>query len=115
MVIIASIVIILSCFCWVSASLYYKYNHTPGSLFKNVGWQLIGGATACLLVGMLAGELPRFDVAQVTVRSWAPLLYLVIAGSIVPFTAMFWLLQRKPAAVVGTYAYVNPVIAVLLG
>lgn len=115
MVVIASIVIILSCFCWVSASLYYKYNHTPGSLFKNVGWQLMGGSTACLLVGLLAGELPQFDVAQVTARSWAALLYLAIAGSIVAFTAMFWLLQRKPAAIVGTYAYVNPVIAVLLG
>ena len=115
MLVIASIVIILSCFCWVSASLYYKYNHTPGSLFKNIGWQLIGGAIACLLVGLVAGEWSQFDVAQVTARSWGALLYLAIAGSIIAFTAMFWLLQRKPAPVVGTYAYVNPVIAVLLG
>lgn len=115
MVVIASVVIILSCFCWVMASLYYKYNHTPGSLFKNVGWQLMGGAVACLLVGLPIGEWGQFHIAEVTGRSWSALFYLAIAGSIVAFTAMFWLLERKPAAIVGTYAYVNPVIAVLLG
>jgi drug/metabolite transporter (DMT)-like permease len=115
MTIIATIVIIISCFCWVISSLYYKYNHTPGSLFKNVGWQLMGGAVACLLVGAAVGECGQFNFSAVTMRSWGALLYLAIAGSIVAFTAMFWLLQRKPAAIVGTYAYVNPVIAVLLG
>jgi drug/metabolite transporter (DMT)-like permease len=115
MLIIATVVIILSCLCWVIASLYYKYNHTPGSLFKNVGWQLIGGAVTCLLVGLPTGEWSGFDVVAVTARSWGALLYLAVAGSIIAFTAMFWLLERKPAAIVGTYAYVNPVIAVLLG
>ena len=115
MTLIASIVIIVSCFCWVMASLYYKYNHTPGSLYKNVGWQLMGGAVACMLVGSAVGEWEQFSFGDVTTRSWAALLYLAIAGSIVAFTAMFWLLERRPAAIVGTYAYVNPVIAVILG
>jgi drug/metabolite transporter (DMT)-like permease len=113
--IIASVVIIASCFCWVMASLYYKYNHTPGSLYKNIGWQLIGGTIACLLVGLVVGEFGQFNVAAITIRSWAAVLYLAIAGSIIAFTAMFWLLERRPAPIVGTYAYVNPVIAVLLG
>jgi drug/metabolite transporter (DMT)-like permease len=115
MTIIASIVIIAACFCWVIASLYYKYNHTPGSLYKNVGWQLMGGAVACLLVGSAVGEWGQFNLSTVTARSWGALLYLAIAGSIVAFTAMFWLLERRPAAIVGTYTYVNPVIAILLG
>lgn len=115
MMILASIVIIVACLCWVSASLYYKYNHNPGSLFKNIGWQLIGGAVGCLLVGTFMGEWGQFNITQVTARSWGALLYLAIAGSIVAFTAMFWLLERRPAPVVGTYAYVNPVIAVILG
>jgi drug/metabolite transporter (DMT)-like permease len=115
MTLIASIVIIVSCFCWVIASLYYKYNHTPGSLYKNVGWQMMGGAIACMLVGSAVGEWGQFSFDTVTIRSWGALLYLAIAGSIVAFTAMFWLLERRPAAIVGTYAYVNPVIAVLLG
>lgn len=115
MTIIASIVIIVSSFCWVIASLYYKYHHTPGSLYKNIGWQLIGGTIACLLVGLATGEFGLFNLEAITIRSWAAVLYLAIAGSIIAFTAMFWLLERRPAPIVGTYAYVNPVIAVLLG
>ncbi|HEV7620266.1 MAG TPA: EamA family transporter, partial [Flavisolibacter sp.] len=49
------------------------------------------------------------------INSWLAVLYLAIAGSIIAFIAMYWLLARKPAPVVGTYAYVNPVIAVLIG
>lgn len=113
--IIAAVVIILSSFCWVLASLYYKYNHTPGSLYKNVGWQLIGGTIACLIVGLLVGEGPKFEFSAVTTRSWGAVLYLAIAGSIVAFSCMLWLLEKRPAPVVGTYAYVNPVIAVILG
>jgi drug/metabolite transporter (DMT)-like permease len=113
--IIAAVVIIASCFCWVMGSLYYKYNHAPGSLYKNVGWQLLGGAIACLMVGLVTGEWGEFYFATVTIRSWAAILYLAIAGSIVAFTAMYFLLERRPAPIVGTYAYVNPVIAVLLG
>jgi drug/metabolite transporter (DMT)-like permease len=112
---IACVVIILSCFCWVMASLYYKYNHAPGSLYKNVGWQLMGGTVACLLVGSAVGEWGHFQLEAVTARSWGAVLYLAVAGSIVAFTSMFWLLERRPAPIVGTYAYVNPVIAVILG
>lgn len=115
MTVIAAVVIVVSSFCWVTASLYYKYNHTPGSLYKNIGWQLLGGTIACLIVGLAVGEWPQFDPAAVTIRSWGAVLYLAIAGSIIAFTCMLWLLQEKPAPVVGTYAYVNPVIAVLLG
>ncbi len=115
MMIIAGVVIIVSSLCWVLASLYYKYNHTPGSLYKNIGWQLIGGTIACLIVGLLVGEGKGFQFDAVTTRSWGAVLYLAIAGSIIAFTCMFWLLERRPAPVVGTYAYVNPVIAVILG
>ncbi|MGF7077943.1 EamA family transporter [Mucilaginibacter sp. UYCu711] len=115
MTVIAALVIIAACFCWVIGSLYYKYNHAPGALYKNIGWQLLGGAIACLLVGLVTGEWKEFSFFEVTLRSWGAVLYLAIAGSIVAFTAMFFLLERRPAPVVGTYAYVNPVIAVILG
>jgi drug/metabolite transporter (DMT)-like permease len=76
---------------------------------------LLGGAIACFMVGLVTGEWNEFSFLAVTLRSWGAVLYLAIAGSIVAFTAMFFLLERRPAPVVGTYAYVNPVIAVLLG
>ncbi len=113
--IIASAVIIAACFCWVASSLYYKYNHPPGSLYKNVGWQLLGGFIACFCIGLITGEFREFDFTALPIRAWGAVLYLAIAGSVIAFTSMLWLLERRPAPVVGTYAYVNPVIAVLLG
>jgi drug/metabolite transporter (DMT)-like permease len=115
MKLVASAAAVASCLCWAAGSLYYKYNHTSGSLYANVGWQLIGGTIACLLVSAATGELGSFSMSAVTLSSWAAVVYLAVAGSIIAFTASYWLLARRPAPVVGTYAYVNPVIAVLLG
>lgn len=115
MTIIATLVVVLSCFCWAVGSLYYKNHPQPGSLYQHVGWQLMGGMIACLLISGLTGEFKGFSVAAVPLKAWGAVLYLAVAGSIVAYTAMYWLLARKPAAVVGTYAYVNPVIAVILG
>ena len=115
MTIIASVVSLFSCMCWAAGSLYYKYQDWEGSLYANVGWQLIGGTIACLLTSMFTGELNDFSLAAVSTVSWLALWYLAIAGSIIAFTASYWLLARRPAPIVGTYAYVNPVIAVILG
>ncbi len=112
---LAVIVVLLSCIFWVSGSLYSKYRPVPGSLFLKVGWQLTGGLASCLIISFLFGEYKIFSFAQVTASSWAAVLYLAIAGSIVAFGAYTWLIKVKPAAVVGTFAYVNPVIAVLAG
>ena len=113
--ILASAVTVTSCFCWAAGSLYYKYHKRIGSLYSNVGWQLAGGMVCCLIISAIAGEWKHFDIRAVPLRSLAAVFYLAIAGSIVALIALYWLLARRPAAVVGTYAYVNPVIAVLLG
>lgn len=115
MKIIASAVAVASCFCWAVGSLYYKYNHSDNSLFCNIGWQLIGGAIACLLVSQVTGEWTGFNFSEVSVKTWSAVFYLSVAGSIIAFTSSYYLLSVRPAAVVGTYAYVNPIIAVLLG
>jgi drug/metabolite transporter (DMT)-like permease len=113
--IIASAASVLSCFCWAAGSLYYKYHQRIGSLYCNVGWQLVGGMITCLIISGIAGEWHGFDIMTIPLRSLAAVIYLAIAGSIVALIALYWLLARRPAAVVGTYAYANPVIAVLLG
>jgi drug/metabolite transporter (DMT)-like permease len=64
---------------------------------------------------VLLGELPGFHPASVSARAWLALLYLIVPGSIIAFTAYVWLLHRESPTKVGTYAYVNPVVAVLLG
>jgi drug/metabolite transporter (DMT)-like permease len=113
--IIASAAAVASCFCWAGGSLYFKYHVKSGSLYGNVGWQLIGGMVTSLLISGLSGEWLNFSFAAVSLHAWLAVVYLAIAGSIVALIALYWLLARRPAPLVGTYAYVNPVIAVILG
>jgi drug/metabolite transporter (DMT)-like permease len=113
--IIASAASVISCFCWAAGSLYYKYHKRIGSLYCNVGWQLVGGMFCCLIISGITSEWVHFEINTVPFRSIAAVVYLAIAGSIVALIALYWLLARRPAAIVGTYAYVNPVIAVFLG
>jgi drug/metabolite transporter (DMT)-like permease len=109
------VAVLLACICWASGTLYYKNRISQGSMFLNLGWQLIGGFLSSLLIGYLSGELKSFSLSEVSLNSWLATLYLAVAGSLVAFIAFNWLMTVRPAAVVGTYAYVNPVIAVLLG
>jgi drug/metabolite transporter (DMT)-like permease len=114
MKLVASVVVVLSCICWAAGSMYYKYN-AGGPLFRNVGWQLVGGTIACFLISLFTGEWDKFSLLTMPGSGWAIVIYLAIAGSILAFSASYYLLTVRPAPVVGTYAYVNPIIAVILG
>ncbi|MEJ5995611.1 EamA family transporter [Pedobacter sp. Du54] len=114
MTLIASLAVIGSCLCWAWGSIYYK-NHTCGPLMPEVSWQLVGGAIACLVVSASTEPLTSVDIFSFSLRAWGSVVYLAIAGSVIAFTASYYLLSVRPPAVVGTYAYVNPIIAVLLG
>lgn len=107
--------VLSACICWAAGTLYSKNNVNQSSIFVNLGWQLMGGFLSSLFIGFFSGELTGFSFANVSMDSWFATLYLAVAGSLVAFIAFSWLMTVRPAAVVGTYAYVNPVIAVLLG
>lgn len=115
MYIIASLAVLLSSVLWVSGSLYYRYRPAPGSIYSNLGWQLIGASIFSFMISMVFGEFNGFDFQTVSFQSWSAVLYLSIFGSIAAFIAYTWLLTQKPSAIVGTYAYINPVVAVFLG
>jgi len=104
-----------ACVCWASGTLYYKNQASRGSMFINLGWQLMGGFLSSMLIVFLTGEFSGFSLDSVSPASWLATVYLAVAGSLGAFIAFTWLMTVKPPAVVGTYAYVNPVIAVLLG
>jgi drug/metabolite transporter (DMT)-like permease len=76
---------------------------------------LLAGAVMLFLVGMVAGEAAEFELALVSVKSLAALGYLAIAGSLVAYSAYFWLLNRFPPTLIATHTYVNPVVALVLG
>src|SRR5262245_63370991 len=77
--------------------------------------QLLAGGSAMLLVGTLMGEWTGFEISGVSRNSWFALAYLLVFGSLIAFTAYSWLLKNARPAMVATYAYVNPVVAVVLG
>ena len=101
--------------CWAAGSLWSRYNAKPDSPWMNSAAQMICGGAALLFVSLFHGEPAHFHFAQVSVRSWLSFLYLIVFGSWIAFSAYVWLLKVSTPARVATYAYVNPVIAVLLG
>jgi drug/metabolite transporter (DMT)-like permease len=98
---------------WAVGSLYARSAPLPSNLLLGSGMEMIAGGALLAVVGFASGE--RVDVAEVTARSWIALAFLVVFGSIVAYSSYVWLLKVAPTELVGTYAYVNPVIAVGLG
>ncbi|MFI6264381.1 EamA family transporter [Micromonospora sp. NPDC051006] len=87
----------------------------PADPFVATVYEMIAGAVVLAVLALGRGELRGFDPSQVSTRSWLALGYLMVAGSLVAFTAYVWLLHHAPISLVATYAYVNPVVAVALG
>jgi drug/metabolite transporter (DMT)-like permease len=108
-------VLILAAASWAWGSVISKSAPLPKSPFLATSLEMIAGGVLCLLVAVLSGELEGFQVSKVTGRATMAWLYLVVFGSLVAFTAYIWLLGVTSIAKVGTYAYVNPIVAVLLG
>ena len=79
------------------------------------GAQMLAGGLLLTLTAALLGEFRNFHVQAVSRGAWLALAYLIVAGSIVGFTAYVWLIHHESPTRVGTYAYVNPVVAVLVG
>jgi drug/metabolite transporter (DMT)-like permease len=110
-----ALAVIVAGICWAGGSLYNKHSHAGGSHWMNAAAQMLSGGAALLLVGTLLGEPLQTDWANISLRSTLALLYLVVFGSWIGFSAYVWLLKVSTPGKVSTYAYVNPVIAVFLG
>ncbi len=107
--------LLLAALCWTAGSLYSRHARLPESVLTATAMQMIGGGVLLWLVGLAVGEGSRLDLAAVSARSVLSLLYLVVFGSLLGFSAYVWLLRATTPARVSTYAYVNPVVAVFLG
>ncbi|MEO7138226.1 MAG: EamA family transporter [Gemmatimonadales bacterium] len=112
---VGAAVLILAAASWAWGSVVSKSAPLPKSPFLATSLEMIAGGVLCLMVAALSGELQGFIVADVSSRAALAWLYLVVFGSLVAFTAYIWLLGVTSIAKVGTYAYVNPIVAVLLG
>jgi drug/metabolite transporter (DMT)-like permease len=110
-----SIVLILGSLAWAAGSVYSRYGDHPESSALATGMQMIAGGGVLVLTGLASGELNGFSVGGVSNASWIGWIYLVTFGALVGFTAYVYLLNAVSPAKASTYAYVNPVVAVILG
>jgi drug/metabolite transporter (DMT)-like permease len=109
------ILLLFGSIAWSSGSLYSKHHPSEGSAAVNVAWQMVIAGVVFFPGSLINHEFDHLKLSQIPVQSWLALVYLIIFGSIAAFSAYVWLLQVRPATQVSTYAYVNPVIAVMLG
>ena len=107
--------VLAAAFSWAAGSLYGLRSVVPRSAGLASGLQMLAGGTLLVLLGTATGEWRGLALGRISGASWLGWGYLVVGGSLVAFTAYSWLLKHAPPARVATYAYVNPVVAVLLG
>jgi drug/metabolite transporter (DMT)-like permease len=108
-------ILLVGSFLWSAGSLYSRTAKHTASPFFAAAQQMFCGGGLLMLVGFFVGEAKRFRFENITLLSSSAFVYLVLIGAIVGYTAYFWLLRHCDPAKVATYAYVNPIVAVLLG
>lgn len=112
---VGGLTLMVAALLWSMGSLLSRRIPQPSNGAMAVTVQMIMGGLSLILVGSLAGEWTRLDVAAISARSALSMLYLTVFGSIVALSAYMWLLRVLSASAVSTYAFVNPVVAVILG
>lgn len=113
------LLLIFGAVAWTVGSLFSKYftgsaKQANTNSTVNTGWQIFIAGVAFIVAAVVRGEAGRFDASAVPAEAWWSILYLVGFGSIVAYSSYIWLLKVRPATEVSTYAYVNPIVAVVL-
>lgn len=109
------IAILLAAIFWSAGSLFGRNAHLPTSPLLSTGMEFIAGGIGLFILSGLTGEFSKFSFSLISVRSFLSLIYLMVFGSLIGFVAYTWLLRNAPITLVSTYAYVNPLIAILIG
>ena len=111
----SAVVLLMGTLAWAGGSIYSRSLSLPRSARLSTAMQMLAAGAFLLLAGAIAGEPSRVSFDAMSLRSLLAVAYLIIFGSIIGFTAYSWLLTVSSAARVSTYAYVNPVVALVLG
>jgi drug/metabolite transporter (DMT)-like permease len=110
-----AVALIIAAMNWSIGSILTRKLPLPQSKVMSSGAQMFAGGALLFVASAVLGEFRDFHPNTVSRAAWFALLYLIVAGSIIAFTAYVWLIHHESPTKVGTYAYVNPVVAVLLG
>jgi drug/metabolite transporter (DMT)-like permease len=109
------LLLLLAPLSWSIGTFYSKRVDLPGDFLVSTGAQMLVGGFALLIVGVLVGELGLVQPENFSFESLVSLVYLIVFGSVLAYTAYTWLLQHASVSRVATYAFVNPVVAIVLG
>jgi drug/metabolite transporter (DMT)-like permease len=109
------LLVLASPLTWAIGSLYATRGPLPKRLLVATGMEMLCGGALLVVAGLVTGELPSLHPDRISLVSGLSLAYLVVFGSLIAFSAYVWLLSKVPTQAVATYAYVNPLVAVLLG
>jgi drug/metabolite transporter (DMT)-like permease len=107
--------VLFGTFVWAAGTIWMRNVKMPESPLLSSSMQMLAGGASLVITATIAGETRGFHFSNVSAISWLSLAYLIVFGSIIAFTAYTWLHMVAPPSRVATYAYVNPVVAVLLG
>ncbi|TCC43250.1 EamA family transporter [Kribbella sindirgiensis] len=108
-------ILVVGTICWATGSRYAPRLGLPRDPLVTALYEMVFGGTAMVLLGVLRGEPGRLHLDRIHGSGWIALGYLVVFGSLLAYTAYSYLLANAPISLVGTYAYVNPAVAVFLG
>ena len=100
---------------WAAGSLRSRVADAPQRPMVAASLEMLGGALGFVVVGLALGEGSQLELGAVSAASWAGFVFLVVAGALVAYTAYIWLLRNASTSLVATHAYVNPVVAVIVG
>ncbi|MDQ6912978.1 MAG: EamA family transporter, partial [Verrucomicrobiota bacterium] len=112
---IGMLILLCSSLIWSAGSLYSRRTHSTAPPFLAAAQQMLCGGTILVLLGIVTGEARHFDPQQITLHSLGAFAYLVFVGGVVGYASYAWLLRHCEPAKVATYAYVNPIVAMILG
>ena len=110
-----ALALLIATLSWAFGSIYSRNLRLPAAPMMGTAAEMLTGGLALLVLGLLAGDAGRLDFAAISTRSLLGLVYLIVFGALVGFTAYTWLLRVAPTSLVSTYAYVNPLVALALG
>lgn len=102
-------------FLWVSGSLFLKYKPSRTSVYVNSSIQLLSAGIFCMVISLCRNEPQQLSIHSIKTASILAVLYLSVMSTLLSFLAYIWLIKVRPPAIVSTYSYVNPVVAVLIG
>jgi drug/metabolite transporter (DMT)-like permease len=108
-------ILLLAALLWAIGSIYSRNADLPRSPLLGTSMEMLAGSVGLYLASLVTGEWKTFNLLAVSMQSLWGLLYLIVFGTLIGFVAYTWLLRNAPISLVSTYAYVNPLVAILLG